>query len=160
MSSLSSTAMCSQVGPALRPQVDDDVEDCASRASHQLGLGCRRILKMHPPKRAFLQVRSDIGLGDDGLQPVLTELILAEGACEEASLVVPAFEVDDEGAFELGLGEYHIGLLGRKVSMPMPAFWSSRVAITRRPFRCADRLRAASSRRGAGLPARPGAHRR
>ena len=103
-----------EIGPALRPKVDDDVEDGTPRASYQLGLGRRRILKVHPPKCAFLQVRSDIGLGDDGFQPVLTELILAEGACEKTSLVVPAFEVDDEGAFELGLGEYHLGFLSSR----------------------------------------------
>ena len=74
---------------------------------------------MHPPKCAFLQIRSDIGLGDGGLQPVLTELILAEGACEETSLVVPAFEVDDEGAFELGLGEYHVGFPSSRLRLQL-----------------------------------------
>ena len=42
-----------KVGWALRSQVDDDVEDGAARAAHDLGLGRWRELKMHPAERAL-----------------------------------------------------------------------------------------------------------
>lgn len=38
---------------------------------------------------------------------MLAEFVLAEGACEEASLVRLAVEIDDEGALELCFGEDH-----------------------------------------------------
>ena len=56
-----------EVGRALGSQVDDDVEDRAPRASHELGLGRRRILEVHASKCALLQVEREVGLGDDRL---------------------------------------------------------------------------------------------
>ena len=42
-----------EVGWALRPQIDDDVEDGAARAAHDLGLGRRRVLEVHAAERAL-----------------------------------------------------------------------------------------------------------
>ena len=62
---------------------------------------------MHAAWRAFLCVRGDVGLGDPGLEPMVAELVLAEGAREEASLVRLAVEIDDEDVFKLCFGEDH-----------------------------------------------------
>ena len=43
-----------EVGRALRPQVDDDVQDRAPGSPDQLGLGRRRILEVHPAQRALV----------------------------------------------------------------------------------------------------------
>ena len=76
-------------------------------AAHQLGLGRGRILEVHAAQRALGLVEGDVGLGDHRLQPVLRELVLAEGAGEEPAVVLPALEVDDERALQLRLGEDH-----------------------------------------------------
>ena len=46
------TATCCEVGRALGPQVDDDVDDRAARAADDLRLGRRRKLEVHPAQRA------------------------------------------------------------------------------------------------------------
>ena len=96
-----------EVGRALRAQVDDDVEDRTPRASDELGLGRRRVLKVHAPQRSLGLVESNVGLRDDRLQSVIGELLLAERAREETAIVLAALDVDDEGALELGFGEDH-----------------------------------------------------
>ena len=65
------------------------------------------ILKVHPAHRALAPVEGEVGLRDHRLEPVLLELVLAEGAGEEAAVVLLAIEVDHERPFELGLGEDH-----------------------------------------------------
>ncbi len=65
------------------------------------------ILEVHPAQRALAPVEREVRLGDDGLQPVLVELVLAERAGEEAAVVLSALEVDDERSRELGLLEDH-----------------------------------------------------
>src|SRR3989449_5765364 len=105
-----------EIGGALRPQVHDDVEDGSPGAPHKFGLGRGRELEVHPAHRALLLIESDIGLGDEGLEPVLSELPLAEHACEEAPVVLAAIHVEDEGALELRLDEDHdmVPSLGEK----------------------------------------------
>ena len=52
-----------EIGFALGPQIDDDVEEGAARAAHELGLGRRRELEMHPAQRALLRIRGDARTG-------------------------------------------------------------------------------------------------
>ena len=54
-------------------------------------------LEMHSAQRSLLSVPGNPGLGDDRLQVVLFELFPAKAAGEEASFVLPPFEIDDEG---------------------------------------------------------------
>ena len=96
-----------EIGLALRPQVDDDVEKGAARAAHELGFGSRRELEMHAAQGALFSIRGDAGLGNDRLHAALFELPLAKAAGKETSFVVASLQLDDEGAFELGLGENH-----------------------------------------------------
>ena len=70
-------------------------------AAHQLRLGRRRELEVHPAQRALGGVVGQVGLGDHRLQPVLLELVLAERPGEEAAGVATRLDVDDERAGEL-----------------------------------------------------------
>ena len=90
-----------EVGRALRAQVDDDVENRAARAAHELRFRRRRILEVHAAQRALASVERDVGLRDDRLEPVLGEFVLAERAREETAVVLAALEVDDERALSL-----------------------------------------------------------
>ena len=87
-----------QVGRALGPQVDDDVDDRAARAADDLRLRLRRKLEVHAAQRARDVVEGDVRLRDHGLQAVVGELVLAERAREEAARVLAPLEVDHEGA--------------------------------------------------------------
>src|SRR2546426_9742916 len=105
-----------EIGGALRPQVYDDVEDGSPGAPHEFGLGRGRELEVHPAHRALLLIESNIGLGDERLEPVLSELSLAEDPGEEAPVVLAAIHVADEGALELRLDADHdmVPSLGEK----------------------------------------------
>ena len=46
-----------------------------------------------------------------GFRPRSLKLLLAESPGKETSFVRPPLQVDDERAFELGLGEDHVGCL-------------------------------------------------
>ena len=96
-----------EVGRAFGAQVDDDVEDRASRAPDELRLGRRRVLEVHAPHGAFTSIEGDVRLGDDRFEPVLLELVLAKRTGEEPAIVLFEIEVDDECALELGLREDH-----------------------------------------------------
>src|ERR1700682_1176855 len=96
-----------QEGRALRPQIHDDVEDGSPRGAHQLGLGVRRELEVHPPHGPLAFVEGDVALRDHRLETVLGELLLTEGAREEPPVVVAPLEIEDEGAFELRFREDH-----------------------------------------------------
>ena len=101
-----------EVGLALRPQVDDDVEESAAGAAHELGFGCRRKLEMHAPHRAACLVVGDAGLDKTGFMPCSSNSRRAKAAGEKTSFVLAPFQLDDEGACEFGLGENHGGSLG------------------------------------------------
>ena len=75
-------------GRALRAQVDDDVDDRAARAAHELRLRGGRELEVHPAQRALVLVEGDVRLRDHGLETVLLELVLAERAREVAAVVL------------------------------------------------------------------------
>ena len=90
--------MCSRnVGLSGR-RVDDDVEDCAPCAPHELGFGRWRELEVHPAQRALLVVEGQVGLRDHGLKTVIDELLLTKRAGEEPAGVPPGLDVDDECA--------------------------------------------------------------
>src|SRR5438094_2348400 len=92
---------------ALGPQVHDDVEDRPAGGPDELRLRVRRILEVHAAQRALPLVERDVRLRDDGLEAVGGELLLTEGAREEAAVVLAPLHVDDEGALQPGLGEDH-----------------------------------------------------
>jgi hypothetical protein len=100
-----------QVRVALWAQVDNDVEDGATHAANELGLGRGRILKVHAANRTLLAIVRDIGLGDERLQPVCLEFMLAESAGKEAPRIFPSLQVNDKSALELGFRENHRSLL-------------------------------------------------
>ena len=64
--------------------------------------------KCMPRSVPFLRIGGDAGLGDDRLHAAVLEFPLTEGAGKEASLVLAPLKIDDEGAFEPGLGEDHV----------------------------------------------------
>ena len=58
-----------EIRRALGAQVDDDVEDRATRAAHQLGLGGRRILKVHPAERPLRRLNAMFACAMTGFSP-------------------------------------------------------------------------------------------
>jgi hypothetical protein len=99
-----------QVCRALRAQVNNDVENCSASASHKLGFGGWRILKMHSAQSALSLVEGDVGLRYNWFQQVILEFPLAERSRKKSAIILPALDVDYEGAFKLGLSENHVGL--------------------------------------------------
>src|SRR4051812_41277297 len=96
-----------EVGRALGPEVDDDVQDRPAGRADELRLRSGRVLEVHPPHRSLALVEGDVRLRDHRLEAVIGELALAERAGEEAAVVLAALDVDDEGAPEPGFGEDH-----------------------------------------------------
>src|SRR5258708_9366105 len=92
---------------ALRPQVDDDVEDGSPRGAHQLGLGVRRVLEVHPPHRPLRLVEGDVALRDHRVETVLGELLLTERAREKPAVIMAPLEIEDEGALQFRFREDH-----------------------------------------------------
>ena len=62
---------------------------------------------MHAADGALSDVVGDISLGDERLQPVRFEFLLAERASKKAARILLAIEIDDKGAFQLGFRENH-----------------------------------------------------
>ena len=96
-----------QVCRALGSEIDDDVPDRSMCAAHELRLGRRGELEVHSAQRALLRVERRVRLCDHGLETVFFELVLAEGPSEEATLVLPTFELDDERPGQLCLRKDH-----------------------------------------------------
>jgi len=96
-----------EVGRALRAEVHDDVQDRPAGRAHELGLGGGRVLEVHAAQRSLLVVERQVRLRDHRVQAVLGHLFLAERPREEPAGVLHAFELDDEGPFELRFREYH-----------------------------------------------------
>src|SRR5262245_20723673 len=96
-----------EIRRALRPQIDDDVDDRAAGTANELRLGHRGELKVHPANRSLARVRSDIRLRDERLQPVFGEFLLTERASEEPAFVAERRHVDQERAFQFRFGEDH-----------------------------------------------------
>jgi hypothetical protein len=136
----------------LRSKVDDDVEDRTAARSDQLAFRGWWILEVHSAQRALLAIEADVALGDYGLQPVRGELFLAERPREEAAVVVSSFQIDNEGAFELGFCKYHrpscdVKRIGRgRTYQPTPqavvigaSFWPVRMPVNLQQAFCFSR---------------------
>src|SRR5690606_3813882 len=91
------------------PQIDDHVPDRPLEAAHDLHLAMRRTLEVHaaqgPPQ---LRMRGAV-LNEARRQSARRILPSAEGAGEEAALVVDRLGLDQPGATELGLKKSHGG---------------------------------------------------
>ena len=91
----------------LGAQVDHDVEDRARGDPHQLRLRKRRQLKMQPAQRAGLGVERRRGLHHRCRKPDRAEFVATERPGKAPANVGVVVDVDDEGADELGLTEFH-----------------------------------------------------
>src|SRR5271154_5195288 len=98
-----------EIGWTLRTEIHYDVEDCAARGAHEFCLRCRRKLEMHSAKRPPPCAESDIRLCYHRVQPVFSQLFLAEGAREEAATVIPRLDIYNKGALKVCISEFHIG---------------------------------------------------
>jgi hypothetical protein len=54
---------------------------------------------VHPAQRALAVVERDVALLDHGIEPGVDELLAAEGAGEEAAVVLAQFQVDGFSCF-------------------------------------------------------------
>ena len=88
-------------------EVDDDVVDGTAHAPHQLRLGMRTDLVVHPADGSGLTGHRHVALHDRRVQAVRDELVAAERPREPAPVVLDRLEVDDHDAGDLGLGEAH-----------------------------------------------------
>lgn len=61
--------------------------------------------KVHAAHGALVDAERHVALGNGGLEAMGAKLVLAEGPREEAAGILEPLEVEDERAFELGLGE-------------------------------------------------------
>jgi len=77
----------------------DRAEDTAARGAHDFCLRCRWKLEMHSAKRPFPCTESDIRLCYHWLQPVFSQLFLAEDARKKTTIVIPRFDIDNKGTF-------------------------------------------------------------
>jgi hypothetical protein len=107
-----------QISRTLRAQVDNDVQDGASHASDELGFGCRRVLKVHAADGSRLYVIGEIGLRDDGSQPVRLEFMLAELASEKPSGVLSPLNIDNVSTSQLSFRKYHASTPPAFISIP------------------------------------------
>src|SRR5262249_62073015 len=79
--------------------------------------GLNRPTWVQPSQGALLGVEADVGLGDDGLEPVVGVRLLAEDADEARAIVAGPLDVDDERTLEGCLGED----LVRRPPFPLPS---------------------------------------
>src|SRR5262249_54410042 len=79
-------------------------------------LSRRRDLEVHAAERAALAVVGKVRLGDQRLQALRLELVLAEGAGKEAPRILATLELDHERALELRLLEDHEVSFGSRAS--------------------------------------------
>ena len=63
--------------------------------------------KCMPRRVPRLHVEGDVGLGDDGVEAVILELVLAERTREEAAVVLNSLEVDDKGPKQCRFRKQH-----------------------------------------------------
>jgi hypothetical protein len=96
-----------KVRRALRPEINDDIQDRSARATHKFRFGSRGILEVHPAQSALSFVESNVPLSDDRLQPMFLELILTKGTAKETSGILFPVNINDERALQSGFGEDH-----------------------------------------------------
>src|SRR5215470_6676062 len=90
-----------------RSQIDDHVENRASRTADELRFLVGRRLIVQAAKGALALVHGDRALGDAGIQSVGGPFALTPDPGEEASRVLQRFRVDDEDAGQERVGEDH-----------------------------------------------------
>lgn len=116
-------------GRALGPQIDDDVEDRASRHLDQLSLGKRLVLEMHAAQGVGLVVVGKIALCECKIDTRGGEFVRAIGSREKPPVVAPRFGLDQETAWDSGLVENHgvILMWGTAVTNKLPLGINGRV---------------------------------
>src|SRR5262249_16347726 len=118
------------VGCAFRAQVDHDIEDGAAADPDQLRFDRGGTLEVQPSHGPLLVGEPEVRLGDHGLQPMLPEFALTEGAREEAAIVLARVEGENERAPQPGLGEDHLELPpllpGARIFIPRPSSWRAK----------------------------------
>src|SRR5262249_22600999 len=96
-----------KIGRTFWSQIDDDVKECAAGAAHKLRLDGWRKLEMHATQRPCSRIRRDARLSDQRIEAEVPKLTLAKNAGKKAALVGPPLKVDNERAFQFGLGKDH-----------------------------------------------------
>ncbi len=102
------------------PQIDQDVEDRASRAANDLGFGVRFGLKMQPAERAATGVEGGGALDETRLQTGFREFFGAKGPQEMATLVCPRHGLDEPSAGDVEGRETEI--IARRGQRGFPLF--------------------------------------
>ena len=101
---------------------------------------------MHAAQRPLLVVEGHVGLRDHRLQPVVLELVLAEGAGEEPARILAALDVDDERALQLGFRENHLDHFPFVFTGSQSSTASNRADVQRTPAGVGDAAAAAVQR--------------
>src|ERR1700761_4003551 len=96
-----------QISFAFRSEIDNDVDNRASRAADEFRFGSWRVLKVHAADRSLAHVVRNIRLSDRRLQTMAGKLVLTEGPREESAVVDTPFQIEDEGALKRRLDEFH-----------------------------------------------------
>ena len=105
-----------------RAQIDHDIVNRATHATHQLGLARRFCLKMHSAERAGFGIRRQVALDDVWVETMFRKFVGTKGPRKKATLILMPLEVDSEGTAERGLNKNHFGKialwrhLGRAIS--------------------------------------------
>jgi len=114
--------------PACGAEIDDHVVHRAARAAHQLGLGMRRALIVHPAHRSAMRVERDGGLHD--VRKKRAELGIAVCPREESALVAQRLDLHDVDAIERRFHHLQgttsargIGMTNRPPHSRMCAIW-------------------------------------
>ena len=87
------------------PQIDNGVEDRATRAPDELGFSFGRGLPMHAAQGSLAAIETDAALGHLWVQTVGAELFGAKHSRKITPDVFLAIEVDEESASQFGFGE-------------------------------------------------------
>src|SRR2546427_4764985 len=133
------------VGRRFAPQVEDDVEQRAHRAAHELRLRPRGELIVQPPEATLAVYEPGVDLRHAAVQPVRLQFPLAPHPCKEAAVILAPLGLDDVDARELGFPEHHL-----RDRLP---YWSTNRALPVPPAPG----KSGASRASAGTdPERPG----
>jgi hypothetical protein len=89
-----------QIGRAFRAQVDNDIEDRTARAADKLGFRPRAGIGNASRAQCLADVVRDIGLGDDRLEAMGFEFLLAKASRKEATRVISSLQINHKGTLE------------------------------------------------------------
>ena len=95
------------VSNRLRTQIYHDIMNRAAHTADKLRLTRWRLLVMHASQCARLEIGREIALNNSRVEPVLRELSGAEGAREEAALVLVWLEINNKHAAEGSFSKFH-----------------------------------------------------